>query len=338
VKEAIDSKSPLSKHGDLEWILGMGVTQDRKEKTISVNQTSKIGALLERYNMTAKTKNTPLPSGWNSQQDWTPRNKDDIQRTVESARSAGLHKIDDYKDFVHEFRSLLGALAHLALWGRNDIKHAVFLLARHQAKPGVNHWKGLLHILKYLKGTKDLEMIYGSHSHTEEDVVRAQVDSDYCGNKSDVKSTTGYVIWLYGSVIYTESRKQRATTLSTTEAELVAASDCVKMLRYIRRILTEDFRMDIPAIPLGEDNQGCIHLSHDGGNWKRKRHIRVANSYLYEEVTIHRLVKIQYVKSEENVADMMTKCLPAPLFTKHRDTLMGQRKQYWYNHNNRSEK
>jgi len=42
-----------------------------------------------------------------------------------------------------------------------------------------------------------------------------------------------------------ENNKQRATTLSTTEAELVAASDCVKMLLYIRRLLTEDFRMNI---------------------------------------------------------------------------------------------
>ena len=72
----------------------------------------------------------------------------------------------------------------------------------------------------------------------------------------DVMSTTGYVIWMYGSVIYAESQKQRATTLSTTEAELVAASDCARMLRYIRRLLVEDFHIDLPPIPVGEDNQG----------------------------------------------------------------------------------
>ena len=70
--------------------------------------------------------------------------------------------------------------------------------------------------------------------------------------------------------------------------------------------------------------KGCIHLAHDGGDWKRKRHIRVANSYLYEEVTIHKTIAIKYVRSDKNCADMMTKCLSAPLFRKHRSTLMGR--------------
>ena len=106
-----------------------------------------------------------------------------------------------------------------------------------------------------------------------------------------------------------------------TEAELVAASDCVRMLRYVRRVLIEDFEYDPPPTPLGEDNQGCIHLAHDGGDWKRKRHIRVANSYLYEECSIHKTVAIKYIPSADNVADMMTKCLP---FKRHRNMLLGQ--------------
>ena len=329
VKDAIDKTSPLSKFGDCTWLLGQEISQSADLKTIRVNQRSKIEALLERYTSVGNPRKTPLPPGWSSQEGWIPTTKQHERETVEKARKAGLDKLGHYKEFIHEFRSLLGALAHIALWCRIDIKQAVFLLARHQARPGIEHWNGLRSILKYLKGTKDLEMIYGSRS-TGNDIVRAQVDSDYCGNKADTKSTTGYVIWVYGSVVYCESRKQRATTLSTTEAELVAASDCVKMLRYIRRLLTEDFRINVPTIPLGEDNQGCIHLAHDGGNWKRKRHIRVANSYLYEEVTIHESVAIRYVKSSENVADMMTKCLPAPAFMKHRDTLMGQIDKYWY--------
>ena len=66
------------------------------------------------------------------------------------------------------------------------------------------------------------------------------------------------------------------------------------------------------------------NLAHDGRDWKRKRHIRVANSYLYEEVTIHKTVAIKYVPSAENCADMMTKCLPADTFERHRNVLLGQ--------------
>ena len=324
VRDAIHSLSPLGKMGDLEWVLGMQVEQDLEAGTISLNQTSKINMIIERYGSpNAKAKATPLPPKWTSKKRWMPQTPEEIKETVEGARKAGLHQCRNYTDFIHEYRSLLGALAHIALWGRLDLKASVFLLARYQANPGINHWKGLRHILLYLVGTKDLKLIFGSRRPSDGSVVTAQVDSDYCGNNEDVKSTTGYVIWMYGSVIYAESRKQRATTLSTTEAELVAASDCARMLRYIRRLLVEDFHIDLPPIPLGEDNQGCIHLSHDGGNWKRKRHIRVANSYLYEEVTINKTIAIKYVRSDDNCADMMTKCLPAPLFIKHRATLMG---------------
>ena len=334
VRDEVAADSPLSKHGELEWILGMSVhagissSTGEKDGTIKINQTAKIQALLATHKMLGcNPKSTPLPTNWHSKELWVPDTAEQKKATVEAARSSGLSQCASYEHFVTSYRELLGSLSHLCSWGRFDLKQSVFLLARYQACPGVKHWLGLVHILKYLNGTKDLQLTIGSQkfisANGEEEILRAQVDSDYCGHKDNVKSTTGYVIFFYGACIFAESRKQRSTTLSTTEAELVAASDCTKMLKYIRRLLTEDFGLVLPPTPLGEDNQGCIHLAHDGGNWKRKRHIRVANSYLYEEVTIHKTVAIKYVPSSENCADMMTKCLPRVAFEKHRAILMG---------------
>ena len=325
VRENVDKDSPLSKHGELSWILGMAVKQDKKKGTISVNQSAKIQAILEKFGMAeAKPKRTPLPTKWTSREGWIPQTPQERKETVARARREGLPHVTDYYDFITNYRMLLGAISHLCVWGRKDLKQATYLCARYQASPGIEHWKALRHILRYLRGTVDLEMVYGTRRFANDEILAAQVDSDYCGHVADTKSTTGYVIFLFGDVIYAESRKQRSTTLSTTEAELVAASDCVRMLRYIRRVLTEDFGYKLPPTPLGEDNQGCIHLAHDGGDWKRKRHIRVANSYLYEEVTIHKTVEIKYVPSAENCADMMTKCLPADTFERHRNVLLGQ--------------
>ena len=330
VRDTIHKDSPLSKHGKLDWILGMKVVQDLEKGTITIDQSSKIRAILETYNRpgsTYKPKATPLPTNWTSKEGWMPGTDDEKEATVRAARSNGLSQCASYSHFITSYRECLGSVAYLASWGRVDLKQSIFLLARYQANPGINHWKGLIHILKYLSGTADLPFVVGGQkfvdANGEEEILRAQVDSDYCGHISNTKSTTGYVIFFYGTCIYAESRKQRSTTLSTTEAELVAASDCARMLRYIRRLITEDFRIVLPPTPLGEDNQGCIHLAHDGGDWKRKRHIRVANSYLYEEVTIHKTIAIKYVPSSENCADMMTKCLPKDTFQKHRAVLMG---------------
>ena len=325
VRENVDKDSPLSKHGELSWILGMAVTQDKKKGTISVNQSAKITAILEKFGMTeAKAKRTPLPPRWTSQAGWIPQTSQERNDTVSRARREGLPHVKDYYDFITNYRMLLGAVSHLCVWGRNDLKQATYLCARYQATPGIEHWKALRHILRYLRGTINLEMVFGTRRFADDAVLAAQVDSDYCGHAADTKSTTGYVIFMHGNAIYAESRKQRSTTLSTTEAELVAASDCVRMLRYVRRVLIEDFEYDLPPTPLGEDNQGCIHLAHDGGDWKRKRHIRVANSYLYEECTIHKTVAIKYIPSADNVADMMTKCLPGDAFERHRNMLLGQ--------------
>ena len=62
VRDAIHSVSPLGKEGNLEWVLGMQVEQDLEAGTISLNQTSKIQMIIERYGSpNAKPKTTPLP-------------------------------------------------------------------------------------------------------------------------------------------------------------------------------------------------------------------------------------------------------------------------------------
>lgn len=52
------------------------------------------------------------------------------------------------------------------------------------------------------------------------------------------------------------------------EAELIAASQCTAMVKYIRRVLIEDFRCNLPATPMAEDNTGCIGVAKGGGNRK----------------------------------------------------------------------
>ena len=217
-----------------------------------------------------------------------------------------------------EYLSLLGSLSHIATWGRNDIKQAVYLLARHQSRPSARDYKSALRILNYLKGTKNLEMVLGAIPYNEESPMTAMVDSNF-----DTPSTTGFVITIWGSVIHAESRKQGAIARSTMEAELIAASQCTAMVKYLRRVMVEDFRCDLPATPMGEDNTGCIGVAQGGGNHKRRRHIRVADAWIYQEVALAKTIELYHVRSNDNVADMFTKSLESPAFIKFRDMIMG---------------
>ena len=124
------------------------------------------------------------------------------------------------------------------------------------------------------------------------------VDSNFT-NAQDTKSTSGYVFYLYGCPIVTESKKQRGTSHSTTEAELIAASSAARRCTYLRRFLTDDFGLNLGPTLLGEDNQGCIDVSRGGGNHARLRHIRVADSYIYQEFKIKKTIQLRYAPSIE---------------------------------------
>ena len=82
--------------------------------------------------------------------------------------------------------------------------------------------------------------------------------------------------------------------------------------------MIEDFRYNLKPTPIAEDNTSCIQVSRGGGNHKRRRHIRVADAWIYQEVVISRSITINHIKSNENVADMFTKALEAPAFIKFR--------------------
>ena len=327
VKTEIHQRTPMSDSGELSNILGMKITHDREARTITISQRLKIEKLLEQFGVhhdTTHPKLTPLPVGHRTNSEGMPTSASEQEEHARSATSPlRPNGFENYYALVHDYRTILGSLGHLAIWGRNDIKHAVYLMARHQAKPSAQDYKNLFHILAYLKGTKDCDLVLGKYRFDVESPLVAMVDSEFAGNHTDPRATTGYVVWAWGSVVHTESRKQGAVTTSTTEAELVAASHATALIKYMWCMLVEDFRCDLPPTPLGEDNMGCIHVSYGGGSWKRKRHIRVADSFIYQEAALAKTIQLQYVKSSENVADMFTKALPQAPFQKFRKALMG---------------
>ena len=74
---------------------------------------------------------------------------------------------------------------------------------------------------------------------------------------------------------------------------------------------------------MGEDNTGCIGVAKGGGNHKRRRHIRVADAWIYQETALAKSIELYQVKSKDNVADMFTKSLESPAFIRFRNIIMG---------------
>ena len=156
----------------------------------------------------------------------------------------------------------------------------------------------------------------------------AYTDSDWAGNLKHRKSVTGYVVYMAGGPVLYKSRLQPTVSLSSTEAEFVAATDTGKSILYLRSILEE---LDVPvhqATDLYIDNAGARMMGNSLKPTKRTRHLDIKHFALLEW-TENDLIMMKPVSTNNNSPDMLTKALGKQLFARHKATLMGHRKPQW---------
>ena len=90
-------------------------------------------------------------------------------------------------------------------------------------------------ILKYLRRTKDLFLIYGE----EELKLKGYTNSSFQSNPDDSKSTYGFMFTLKGGAISWKSSKQTTTVDSMTKVEYIAVSDGVKEAVWLKKFITD---------------------------------------------------------------------------------------------------
>jgi len=110
---------------------------------------------------------------------------------------------------------------------RPDLSQVVSMISRHMHDPDKNHWEAVKWILRYIKGTVDVGLVF------EKDIMGKQecigyVDSDYAGDLDMHRSTTGYVFTLSYAPVSWHFILQSTIILSTTEAEYMAMTDTMK--------------------------------------------------------------------------------------------------------------
>ena len=151
--------------------------------------------------------------------------------------------------------------------------------------------------------------------------VKAFVNSNYATNVDNRKSVTGYITTVGGCVVNWVSKMQPSVCLSSTEAEYVAASMCATEVKYVQMIIEGMIKLENtrPAT-MYKDNTGAIFLMENQANGNRTKHIDVPWHHLREMINEGRL-KVHFVKSGDNVADLQTKNLPEEVMVKHRETI-----------------
>ncbi|KAK9880167.1 hypothetical protein WA026_015496 [Henosepilachna vigintioctopunctata] len=116
------------------------------------------------------------------------------------------------------------------------------------------------------------------------------------------------------------SQKQKTTALSTTEAEFVAACEAAKEILWLQQLLL-DLGENITSVPLYVDNQSAIKLISNPVYHKKTKHIDVKFNFIREKVELG-VIKLNYIPSNSQLADMLTKALPTQAFIYLRDHIL----------------
>ena len=109
---------------------------------------------------------------------------------------------------------------------------------------------------------------------------------------------------------------------SSQEAEYIALCATAQETVSLRRILASLDVEQTTATHVYEDNQPCIQLANNPMTRTLSKHVNTKFHYTREQVEMGEIV-LQYVHTASNLADCMTKPLPAPRLTEHRDIILG---------------
>ena len=230
------------------------------------------------------------------------------QKALDSAIDDSLKKI---------FPSLVGALMYVVPSARPDVAHAVNLMARVLHYPTSAVLACAHRVLAYLQQHAELGVTFDGDTPSAA-VLHAYSDSDW-GIEA---STSGSVVKLAGAAVAWASRRQHSIAMSSTEAEIIAASETALEIVYLRQLLAEmGCRQEEPTI-LYVDNKGAIELSRDLKSCNRSRHVE--RRYLkVRELVAAGDIEVKYVPTKDNPADIFTKStLSSVDATKHMKFIM----------------
>ncbi|KAM3206760.1 hypothetical protein ACQJBY_062115 [Aegilops geniculata] len=211
------------------------------------------------------------------------------------------------------YRSIIGSMRYLVNT-HPDIAYAVGVASRFMETPGKQHWAIIRQILRYVRGTLNYGCTYKAGEGT---VLTGFSDSDHAGDLTDRKSTTGLVFFMGPSVITWSSQKQKIVALSSCEAEYIAAATAATQAVWLRGLVSEMLGTEKQKVQLKIDNKSAIELSKNPVHHERSKHIDLRYHYIRECVE-ERKVEVEHVRTEDQLADILTKSLGRAKFTELR--------------------
>ena len=292
---SLNKKLPTNDLGECTWYDTCGIERDVELGTIKLSQEAYVESLMKRF---------------------------DVQLISDIPASPGADlgpKQDDESGGDWPVREAIGSLMWLSTMTRPDITNAVRAVARYAHEPTERLWQAIMKILSYLNGTRSLGITYVRGSGMS---LSVYADADYASKENDRRSVSGIAATLGGTVVSHTSKTQRLVSLSTSEAEYIAAGEGVKKTLFVRAVLSfiapETSGASIKVL---EDNQGAKVQIESPLSSARSKHIDVRYHFI-RDLFRTRKISVEYVASAEQHADILTKALSRANLMYHLKHLM----------------
>jgi len=284
-----------------EWILGIKLTRDDAKDTLSLTQELAVDKLAATVQM-SEARPTVVP----------------MQPNVTLVKNEGP------EDTSFPYRTAVGALLYISQVTRPDIAYATTVLSRYLQCPGKDHIDACKYLIRHCIGTRTLGLKYHGSGPRQGvgNKLTAFADAAFADDITTRSSTCGFVVMLNGAAVAWQSKLPKSAVLSTTQAEVSALVAVTKELMGLRVMMDELGYPQRGSSHVGQDNQGAIAQARGVKHGRRAKHYLVQLHWMKQKVAAGD-VHLSYVKTNDMAADLMTKALPGPALTVHRDHILG---------------
>ncbi|KAI7956622.1 hypothetical protein MJO28_003717 [Puccinia striiformis f. sp. tritici] len=288
-KAKIKARFEMEDLGECQWVLGMRVTRDRANRTLTLSQDRYVREVLEEFGMTnCRPITAPLPN---------------------NATTCPIDPSPPSPDF--NYRRGVGLLSYLVQCTRPDLAFACSYFSQFLNKPSRTHQIHLLHALRYLQHTKTHGLTLGSVGGPVSKLV-AYSDASH-GSATQAYSFAGSAILHNGLVGWRCAKMDNdAPSISTTESEYRACSETGQDILWVQQLLDclrPHLGLSASHVTLFCDNQGALALLKDTVYQHRTQHINIRHHWLRHHIEIASTFTLSYVPTDQNVADFLTKPL-----------------------------
>ncbi|CAI7900905.1 unnamed protein product [Closterium sp. NIES-54] len=286
VKSELQKRHTCTDLGELRSYLGLQITRDRARRTITLTQSHMVQQVLQRFGFTySSPQATPLPT----------RHSLSALPSDESVESSG------------PYPELVGCLMYLMNCTRPDSAYPLSILARYVAprRHRPEHMAAAKRVLRYLCSTSGMGLVLGGRSPV---VLTGHADASWADDQATQRSSQGYTFSLSSGSVSWRATRSSSVLGSSCEAEIYAGAMAAQELRWLTYLLTDLGEQPRSPPVLYVDNKAMLALCREQRLEHRTKHIAL-RYFLAHELQHRGQLRLAYVASEANTADVFTKAL-----------------------------